>query len=455
MRSLHHIALFVGLAAMVGCGDDPDASLNGVFPSSGFIGRKLRVEVSADNASFVDGQVQLDFGPDVTVSSLEVASPTALFAELTIADTASVGARDVIVKQGAETLKLSQAFMLESPVAVEFSGNLAQGSVVAFTATNLDLTHLYDTTCGASLFGICLRYVGMQVVTPPGVTAVVGAVEPFRVSGTLYVDLDAQSGEIRFVSGPADDAAKQVTSAMGVVTEFAARAPVPLTAGTPTTTTVSQAFDSHLYSFDAAATSAATFSVSPGDSDASPTVFVLPESGHFADLLAASENPSAIAESAGKLYAIYSDSSGLSGYSYAIRVKAVQLIAAAENDAGNNTSANAQDFATNSTILVTNATLASINDDDWYRFTVPANSAAKKVHVLTGGSDPMTDTVIDIYADAEAPNNMIGQSSDDGYLDEVVSSAIGNANVIFVRIYGSPGYFDPAHNQYIAAIWLE
>lgn len=278
MRSLHTFALFVGLAAMVGCADDPEQSLNGVFPSSGFIGRTLRVEVSGDNASFTDG-ASLDFGPGVTVGEVTVASPTALFAEITIEPTAPLGTRDVIVHQGDDTLTLAQAFKLESPVAVEFRGTLAQGSVVPFTATNLDLSNLYDSTCGASIFGICLLYTGMQVQTPAGVTAVIDLVEPFRASGTLFVDLDAQAGDISFVSGPIDSPDKQVTSAMGAPTEFAPREPVALTAGTPTTTTVAAPYDSHLYSFDAAAASIARFSAS-ADPSASPMIYVLPESGH-------------------------------------------------------------------------------------------------------------------------------------------------------------------------------
>ena len=454
MRSLSTFALFVGLAAMVGCADDPDQSLNGVFPSSGFIGRTLRVEVSGDNASFTDGAT-LDFGDGVTVGEITIASPTALFAEITIDPTAALGTRDVVVHQGSDTLTLAQAFELESPVAVELRGTLAQGSVVSFTATNLDLANLYDSTCGASVFGICLLYTGMQVQTPAGVTAVIDSVEPFRMSGTLYIDLDAEAGDIAFVSGPADDAARQITSAIGAPTELMPREPVALAAGTATTTTVAAPFDSHLYSFDAAAASVARFTASPGDSGATPTIYVLPESGHFADMVAASDVSNALVENAGTYYAIYGDSSGLSGYSYAIRVNPVQLVAMAEDDAANNTSADPQNAMTNSAILLTGATIADASDDDWIRFTVPANSAGKKVHVVTAGGDPMTDTYVEIYADAESPDQMIGESEDSNYHEDTLSTPIGGATTIFVRIYGSPGYFNPAHDSYIAAIWLE
>ena len=459
MRSLANVALFVGLAAMVGCGDDPEQSLNGVFPSSGFIGRTVRVEVSGDNASFVDGQTSLDFGAGVTVASVHVASPTALFADITISDTAPLGARDVVVRQGSTSLTLKQAFLLESPLAFTTQGSMAQGSVVAFTARNLDFSAPFDTTCGASFFGMCLLYTGIEANVPTGMNAVIGTVDPYTVSGTLYVDLDAQSGPISFTSGPADDVAKQVISAVGTDTTVAARTAVALTANTPTTTTVAAAFDSHLFEFTAAANSAARFSAAPGDPEADPTLFILPESGRFTEMVGASAKPNALTQSGGKYYAIYSDATGLSGYSFAMRVSPLQLVAMPEADTGgaNNTSAGAQNAATNNTILLTNASISSVDDADWVRFTVPAGSAMKKVHVVTAGDDPMTDTFVEIYKDAEATDKLIGESQDSGYHEDTLSSAIGatTSNVIFVKISGSPGYFQPAHSTYIAAIWLE
>jgi hypothetical protein len=456
MRKLNIASFAVVAAALVGCADDPEQSLNGVFPSSGFIGRKVRVEVSGDNASFKDG-VSLDFGPGVTVSSVSVASPTAIFAELTIADSAALGARDVVANSGSTKLTLKEAFVLQSPVEVEFQGTLAQGSVVSFTALNLDLTKLYDSTCGASIFGICLLYTNMDVVTPTGVTAVVNTVEPFRISGTLFVDIDAMAGDIKFVSGPVDNADKQVTSAMGKSTDFMARMPTVLAANTASTATVAGAFDSHLYSFDAAATSVGRYSASPSDTNASPRIYVLPSSGHFADLVAAAERPAVITETAGKHFAIYADSSGLSGYSYAMRVNPVQLMGLAEADASgaNDTLGTAQNAMANSAILFSNASVSSDTDEDWIRFTVPANSAAKKVRVVTGGSDTLTDTYVEIWKDATPAPSMIAEGADSGYHEDVTSPAIGAAATIWVKIYGSPGFFDIAHKNYTAAIWLE
>jgi hypothetical protein len=457
MGSLKKFALVAGFVAMVGCGDDPDQSLNGVFPSSGFIGRQVRVEVSADNASFVDGAVTVDFGAGITVNKVTVASSTAIFADITISDTAPLGLRDVVVTQDSEQLSLKQAFKLESPLAFTTQGTLAQGSVVAFSARNLDFLAPFDTTCGASFFGICLQYTGVTANVPSGVTAVISAVDPYTISGTLYVDLDAQSGPISIVSGV--DAAAQVTSAVGTDTEFASRAPVALTANTPTTATVNAAYDSHLYEFTVAASSVARFAASSSEPDATPTIYVLPESGRFTEMVAAAEKPNALSSAGGKYFAVYADSSGMSGYSYAMRVSPLTLMTVAEADTAgaNNSSATAQNLGTNTSILLASAMISDVDDADWVRFTVPAGSSAKKVHVMTAGDDPMTDTFIEVYKDAEAADKLLGESEDSGYHEDLVTSAIGTtaSNVIFVKISGSPGYFQPEHNKYIAAIWLE
>ena len=457
MRSLNTFALFVGIAAIAGCGDDPEQSINGVFPSQGFIGRKVRVEVSGDNVKFVDGSVQMDFGSGITVDKVVVSSSTAAFADLTIADTAALGARDVKVTSGKDALTLKAAFELQSPLDFTTQGTLAQGSVVAFTARNRDFDAPFDTTCGASFFGICLQYTGITANVPSGVNAVISTVDPYTISGTLFVDLDAQSGPVSFVSGT--DATKQVTSAVGTDTEFKPREPVALTANTATTTTVAAAFDSQLYSFDLGANTVGRLSASPGDQNATPTIYVLPESGHFLDMVASGAKPNALTQTGGKFFAVYADGSGLFNYSYAMRVSPLQLNAMAESDTSgaNDTSATAQNAGTNTTILLTNATLSSDTDADWVRFTVPAGSTNKKVHVMTAGGDPMTDTFVDVYKDAEAADKLLGESDDSTYHEDLVTASIGttSSNVIFVKISGSPGYFTQAHNQYIAAIWLE
>ena len=66
---MRKIALgFIAVAA-IGCGEDQNAS--GVFPSEGFLGRTMRVQISGDNTQWNDG-VSVDFGPGITVKSVHV-----------------------------------------------------------------------------------------------------------------------------------------------------------------------------------------------------------------------------------------------------------------------------------------------------------------------------------------------------------------------------------------------
>src|SRR5439155_20176908 len=98
----------------IGCrsgGTTPSA--NGIFPDSGFSGRKVRVEVSGDATNFKDGTT-VSFGADVTVDKVSVASPTDLFADITIADTAAVGLRDVTITQGSSNFTLAQSFEVKT-----------------------------------------------------------------------------------------------------------------------------------------------------------------------------------------------------------------------------------------------------------------------------------------------------------------------------------------------------
>src|SRR5262245_19290293 len=176
MRSLNSLALFVGLAAVAGCSDN--SSVNGVFPESGFLGRTLRVEISGDNVAWKSG-VSVDMGPGVTVANVQVASPTVIFADVTIAATAAPGKRDVMVASDGKALPLAQSFEVQSPLAMDFKGKMAQGSIVNFTARNLDFLSPFDTTCGASIFGICLQYSNMDVQVPAGVNAIVQGVDAY------------------------------------------------------------------------------------------------------------------------------------------------------------------------------------------------------------------------------------------------------------------------------------
>src|SRR5262245_28605350 len=85
------------VATLSGCGEDvPDASISGVFPAIGFTNRQVRVQISGDISQWSDS-ASVDFGAGITVDGVRVASPTAIFADITIGNGAEIGLHDVTV----------------------------------------------------------------------------------------------------------------------------------------------------------------------------------------------------------------------------------------------------------------------------------------------------------------------------------------------------------------------
>jgi hypothetical protein len=448
MRS---IALgFICLAA-IGCGED--ASVSGVFPAAGFLGRTMRVQVTGDNTSW-DSSTGLDFGPGVTVSNVSVSSPTSLSAEIVITDSAAAGLRDVTVT-GGDGGTLSSAFDLQSPLKVDWRGARVQGSVARFTVHNLDFSSPFDDTCtAASLFG-CSEYGNTNVESPPGTFVALDLVSPYTLSGTMYIDTDAMAGDFQVFSGSADQTA--VISPLGAQLDITARTAAPITGGM-VTQTVAAAYDSQLFTVDANANSLTRFSAS--SAGGAPTIYILGSSGHFDDLVTGGAAPNLVSQTAGSYYVIVDNGDGDSGFAYTLRANPLALTPLAEADTAgaNDTAATSQTVAIPA--LVTGGELTADTDEDWFKFTVPGGSAAKKVHVITAAGDPVADEAIEIFAKSggTAPGTKISGADpiDRGYHENAVSAmAVGAATEVYVHIFVDPAYYNPQQTKYVAAIWLE
>ncbi|MDB4959202.1 MAG: hypothetical protein JWO36_6771 [Myxococcales bacterium] len=458
MRKLHFLGLLIALSSVVACAKDPIPPIppvetaNGVFPSEGFTGRKLRVEVSGDNTNWSQnegGGPTVAFGDGITVDSVDVASPTLLFANITIAGTAAVSARDVTVTFGMSVLTLKAAFNTLSPVDFIANGALAQGAITTFTIKNKDLENLFDTTSTGDGFFTPLVFTNIAVTGPAGTYLLVSNVSPFQIDGTLYVDVDAQPGPISIASGPM---AQTVTSVPASPLAVAARTATAVTPGSTTTGQITNPFDSNLYELTAASfPTLASISVTAVAS--APKVAILPASGHFADLISARATNRTVVKS-GKLYAIVFDISGDGGYMYSLKDVNTNLTAFADTEPTNNTSAGAT--AVTSPALIDNASIPAQTDQDWFKITVPVG---KKIHVTTFPGDPRTDTFVTLYGPNNAtttfgPNG--GSSSDANYHEDLVSPAATVAGTYYVEISASQDiYYDPAHNTYLATIVLE
>jgi hypothetical protein len=440
MRNLPLVVMILGLA---GCaGTDPSAS--GVFPSAGFLGRSMRVEISGDATEW-GASSKVSFGEGVTVDSITVASPTALFADITIADTAPVGLRDIVVT-GGDNATLKQAFEIESPITITLRGSLAQGSIATLDVVNHDFDTPFDTTSVSPGLFQPPVFTNIAATAGNGVRVEIDDVTPYGISATLLIDIDAQTGPLAFTSGPTGDTT--VKFPLGADMAIAARTAMPLTAGTNATATSTKPVDSFLYEFTPATfPSLARFQVTT-TGDGSPGIAVLPASGHFEDLLGVTADQRQVAKTSGKFYAVLYDLSGEAG-AYTIRAGSAPLTVAADTEPTNNTQGAATACAL--PCLVENATLASITDQDWFVFTAVAGDVGKKVHVRTQPGDDLTDTFVDVIAGSTS----LGGPSDDGdYHEDFVTTAITAAGLISTKIYASP-VFKPAYTHYDALIYLE
>jgi hypothetical protein len=458
MRALGLFALLVAVPVAVplaACGSDsPDPSVSGVFPASAFTGRKVRVEVSGDVTGWSSGAT-VNFGDGVTVDTVTVASPSALFADITIANDATLGARDVTVTDGGESLVLTAAFELDAAVDIQFNGTVAQGSVATFTVANHDLSTLFDTTAEGGDIFTPPTFTHVQFTSPAGVRLSVGSVTEFAITGTAFFDVDAASGPVAVHSGPDGD---QTVSSSGELT-VTPRTATALTSGTPAAGNVGAPFETSLFEFTpGTAPSITTMAALSSDPNATPGFALLPASGKFDDLLSFGASAAQIQETGSdKFYLVYFDNSGFSGYPFSLRATSATAAATAAEAEPNETEAQAK-LATALPFLLTTATLSSVDDVDFVSLDVVAGQIGKRIHVLTAGGDPQTDTVVEVFGPAATGSGTVslgGPSADTNFHEDLVSAPITKAGKHFVKVTASQGFFLDAHKAYVLAVFVE
>jgi hypothetical protein len=222
MRSTRLFALVLALVpAAIGCGDDikfpdppevPDPAINGVIPGEAFAGRTLRVQVSGDGTEFTDAASVAFSGAGITVDSVELASPSDLIANITIAPEAELTRRDVVVTDGDASLNLLQAFEVKSSLIVLADGPIQQGGIAFLRIINTDPSSpfLGDLEIGT---------------TATGTTIIVQGNTETTIDAVVLVDTDAVPGSL-VVS---DTLGSSVVSSRGDELAVEARAATALT----------------------------------------------------------------------------------------------------------------------------------------------------------------------------------------------------------------------------------
>ena len=450
MKNRHVLVggLALALAATAGCGgDDVETSISGVIPGEVFVGRGADVLIVGNNTEWSEG-VTVDFGPGVTVGEITVASPTALMVAVTAEADAELGPRDVVVTHDGDELSFTQAFELTSPVRLTVQGQIAQGSIAMVKVQNLDFANPFDTTTTGDGFFTPLEYVNLVVAAPTGSEAVVQTADAYSIELLVLTDVTAEAGaqDLEILSGPVG-AEQSFRYPGGFAVE--AREPTALTANDLHTGTVAAPFESHLYSLspgDLSIITALTYSDSP---NAGPAFALLPSSGSFAQLISYDAQATLVADET--YYLVYWDGTGAADYSYEIGAQ-VDAVAEELAEAEPNDDIPGAQEAAELPFVLSGATIPDLDDEDWVLVTIGDADVGKRINVITYGG-PYTDTMVSVH---EANGDLLGTaSSDEDWHENHTSAAIPEAGTYYVKIFASDaGYYDPAYNDYGAAIRL-
>lgn len=433
------------------CGTDgttPTAS--GVFPAEGFTGRSLRVEISGDATTWKDGAT-VDFGTGITVNAVDVASPTDLFADITIDPAAAVGKNDVTVTNNGKKYTLAKAFELVSPTPITWSGDVAQGGVPFFTIENLDFAHQFDATQDPNTN----EYLNTQVTGPAGTRAVLTSVTPFEIQGELFIDVNAAatSAPLTVVSGTSS--ATSFTSIPGNV-DLKARSPMAFTGSA--TVSLAEKGSSQLFSIAGSGPTLVRYTLAGNSADSSPVSEVMGAGGTWAsDAIGAS--PAVIEGGNGFLLV---ESFGTAPDTVTLTGAAEALTSAAEVTTANDTFQNAQAF-TGVPLRMTGASISADADVDYVKFTAPASAMGKHLHVNTDtGTDPQTDTAVTITtgtgSTAWEPIHDDGANCSffgcDGGEDFTTTATLTAGNTYYLRIEKGANY-STSDKDYVLLVWIE
>lgn len=130
-------------------GGIPVIAFTSITPSTGSQGQTLTgVAIVGSNTHF-DGTTTVDLGSNITVSGISVSNSTNLTCNITIGASATIGARNVVVTTGSETVTGASAFTVTS-VTPAFSSitpaSGAQGATLTGVAIVGSNTHFGGTT---------------------------------------------------------------------------------------------------------------------------------------------------------------------------------------------------------------------------------------------------------------------------------------------------------------------
>jgi hypothetical protein len=223
-----------------------------------------------------------------------------------------------------------------------------------------------------------------------------------------------------------------------------------------------------LFTFVPTASSLESFTITSTDDSQFPTFALLPASGHWADgflgetagffgnqLAQVIPSIDETAATNSPFFVVVVDQSGATGYPFSLAATETTGTPLTQT-AANISAATAQTAAV--PVFVT-GTLASDASTVFFKVTVTAAevTAGKHIHVVTGNGDPFCDDLIDVFGPGvPSVNNSIGESDDLNFHEDFQTPALAATGAYYVEISASQaGFFDPAHNAYVASIVVD
>jgi hypothetical protein len=431
MRIVLHNGLVLSFvaAAAAACGTTNNTTVettpnaNGVFPANGFIGTAERLEITGDATDWTATTTVAFSGTGITVGTVTVASVDDIFVDVTIDGTATAGLQDVTITDtgGSDgTLTLGSAFEVDSPVALTFQGDLAQGGFPFYTINNLNLLVPFDTTTDPTT-GLFTNEV---ITSPTGVDFVVDAVSITQITGRVEIDLDATGGDVTLTSGAGSAA---ITLDLGTQT-ISPVTPTALTEGSDNTVTIGGVGDTTVLSVTMPNAQVLEFGSDTAvtDANAQPFLEVMPD-GTWADGVGLP-----FLGSAQTLDMVAGDNATEANYTLVLEIVPtnLKLLEAELDDTTNNGSATTTQVYNDTDLpgAMSPATLSSATDIDVIKLTNVPKGATIFVDTTLGG-DALTDTAVDIENDA-------GVSLTGGIVDGGVAGGDGGETCEDVAFFG-------------------
>jgi len=446
MRATRLLALaLLALAPAAGCGDDitfpdptvvPDPQINAIIPGEGFSGRPLRVQVSGDGTEFTAAATVAFSGAGITVNNIELASPSSLFVDITIAGDAALGLRDVTVTDGAASLALTQAFDVQNALIIQPTSSLAQGGIGFFTIINLDPAHPF------------LGALTISGLASSGTQVVVQAQTLDTIDAAVLIDVDATPGPLLIQDVFGTSTIVGQTDLLPIQTRTA----TPLTAGKGAGSFANATLTdlTLLFSFTA---SSALHSGEGFNNDFSfaPATIVWLVNGKWAEARGFSDLSLVPTTQGQEMFVVAFDPDFILGDNYDFFIDEVEPLPAVTNLAEvepNNATTTAQTGATQTLFT---GSLTDVNDVDLIKVTVTANQVIRVF--TTSGFLGAADTDIDIL---DSTGAVIDGSGDSDFIElgEFVETNPLTAGDFFVRIQSST-LAAPANTPYEASIVVE